>query len=128
MRNVDLPMFPRPLSVSERSVIDRLLSVSVDGVDLLRRQIEHARAVRAWVQGQPSVDLEVPDFVPRAEVADGPLPIRAHVPGTSGDASAELLLWVKDGALAALEYAWYTDEPPTSLPAAGSIVIEAGRA
>ncbi|MFD0782969.1 hypothetical protein ACFQZ8_03370 [Micromonospora azadirachtae] len=77
------------------------------------------------MHGQPSIDLDVPDFVPRADVDDGLLPVNAHVRGASGDAVGELLLWVKDGALAALEYAWYTDEPPTSLTAADSIVIEA---
>lgn len=123
-RSVNLPLFPRPLSASERSVIDRLLSVPLPGVDVLRQQIEHAQAVRAWVDGLPSVDLDVPAFVSRAEIPDGPLPVSARVHGESGDEIGELLLWVKDGALAALEYAWYTTEPPSALPVAESIAVE----
>lgn len=52
----------------------------------------------------------------RAEISDGVIPGTGTVKDSSGELVGELLLWVSDGMLSALEYSWYTDEAPTALP------------
>jgi hypothetical protein len=50
------------------------------------------------------------------EVADGELPAGSEVRDPAGAHVGEVIVWVKDGYLSALEYAWVTDEPPRRLP------------
>ncbi|GGV99183.1 hypothetical protein GCM10010230_24690 [Streptomyces narbonensis] len=46
------------------------------------------------------------------------VPVDVHVDHQSGAHVGEILVWTDRGAtLAALEFAWVTDEMPTSLPA-----------
>ena len=40
-----------------------------------------------------------------------------------GEVSGLILLWVKDGVLAALEYAWYSDVPPTEWPDSVNVTV-----
>jgi hypothetical protein len=40
---------------------------------------------------------------------------------STGVAFGELLIWVKDGYLSSLEYAWWSDEPPARLPTADQV-------
>ncbi|WP_454789956.1 hypothetical protein [Mycolicibacterium lutetiense] len=49
------------------------------------------------------------------DIPDGPFPGRAFVPN-SVDYRGEVILWMKDGKISGLEYAWITDEPPTRWP------------
>jgi len=35
-----------------------------------------------------------------------------------------LLLWIADGSLSALEYAWYADDPPNKLPEAVAVEVD----
>ena len=42
--------------------------------------------------------------------------VRAIVESPAAEPLGELIIWIHDGFLAGLEYAWYTDEPPNSLP------------
>lgn len=114
-------MVARPLTEHERAVQLHLLSVPLDGVEHLREQ-----AMQATVAGSdgPSIDLVVPNSAPRVPLPDGPLPITADVVDPNGQQYiGELLLWLKDGQLRALEYAWVTDEPPTTLPPLSSIRV-----
>lgn len=55
------------------------------------------------------------DAIPVA-IADGPLPVRAIVNNENGATTGELIIWTEDGLLDVLEYAWVTDNAPTSLP------------
>lgn len=41
-----------------------------------------------------------------------------------GHVTGELILWIEDGRPSALEYAWYTDEPPSALPEPARVVSE----
>jgi hypothetical protein len=34
----------------------------------------------------------------------------------AGEYVGEVIVWATDGYLSAIEYAWVTDDPPTSLP------------
>lgn len=75
-----------------------------------------ARAVVvAHVEGR-SVDVAVPDDVPPVPAADGPLRPVVSVVDATGEATGELLVWVRGGRLVGLERPWWTDEPPTSWP------------
>jgi hypothetical protein len=58
---------------------------------------------------------------------DGPFPARAFVP--SADAyQGEIIIWITDGHLSGLEYAWTSEEPPTRwpLPNEMEVVTQAG--
>ena len=51
----------------------------------------------------------------RVDLPDGPFPANAFVPN-SANYQGEIIIWIKDGHLDGLEYAWVTDEPPTRWP------------
>ncbi|CAM3799388.1 hypothetical protein NOGI109294_13815 [Nocardiopsis gilva] len=119
--------FPRPLSKLERDVITALLSVPASWAQELRDQIDSAVVTRAWGSKSPSIDLSVDVLRSRAEIAEGPLPLTATVASDEGELVGELLLWTENGRLSALEYAWYTDEPPESLPDPGRICVSPER-
>lgn len=110
----------RPLTQHERDVLLHLLSVPLAEVRQLREQ-----AMRATVTGShcASIDLWIPSSVARVSRPDGLLPITADVLDTRGQYTGELILWLKDGRLSSLEYAWVTDLPPTELPPIQSIRV-----
>jgi hypothetical protein len=41
-----------------------------------------------------------------------------------GSATGELILWIEDGLPSILEYAWYTNNPPATLPEPIHVVSE----
>jgi hypothetical protein len=49
----------RPLTESEKQVIDLLLSQEFPGVNELRAQVPHTSVVKEWVPGLPSIELAV---------------------------------------------------------------------
>jgi hypothetical protein len=114
MAPVSIP--PRVLTRPERDVLDFMLSRDFPGAEQLRAQVPSARVIAVWVEGLPSVDLEVPATVDRAPVADGPIPNGSEVRDDAGEYVGEVIVWATDGYLSAIEYAWVTDDPPTSLP------------
>jgi hypothetical protein len=89
------------------------LSATFDGVQQLRQQVDLASAVDG---ASPGLDLSVPGSTPAASRPDGLAPVRADVLDARGDYIGELLLWLRDGRLDSVEYAWITDEPPSQLP------------
>lgn len=112
----------RELSSDERALL-RLLcgGTSVPGALQLRAQVEAARVSG----GLPTLlDLDVPATVERAPVEDGPLPQRAFVTGSRGEMEGELLVWVRDGYLSSLEFAWYTDTTPSGMPTLERVQIQ----
>ncbi|MDI1462493.1 hypothetical protein QEZ54_16095 [Catellatospora sp. KI3] len=116
----------RPLTDEERAVLRHLLSAPFKGAEVLRDQAEAAMAEGSWADGDgPSIDLVVPESAPAAPLADGLVPVDAAVTGPDGGFAGELLLWLQDGRLAALEYAWVTDEAPVALPAVSEITVTA---
>jgi hypothetical protein len=44
---------------------------------------------------------------------DGPIPLTVMVLGSADATIGELLIWVNNGYLSALEFAWWSDDPPT---------------
>jgi hypothetical protein len=109
---------PRPLAPSERAVLERILAAEFPGAAALRAQLDHVRVLKHWYEGSASLDLSTGG--PAAEIADGVLPVDAQV-HEAGEPVGEIQLWIADGRLSAIEYAWVTDEPPTRLPPADQV-------
>jgi hypothetical protein len=104
----------RPLSSQESALIRRILEgASFEGDSSLDAQVE-----TTWVTGglPTLLDLEVVGSEPAAGLPDGPIPVRAFVEGPSGSVDGEVMVWVKDGYLSGLEFAWVTDEAPDRMP------------
>lgn len=118
-----IPVEPRRLTADERGVMAHILRADFPGAAEFRGQLDHARVVALWAVDSPSVDLEVAGAVARAPVPTGVLPVTATVTSENGEIVGEILLWAEAGMLAGVEYAWHTDEPPTSLPPVQRIVI-----
>jgi hypothetical protein len=70
-------------------------------------------------EGIPTfLHLSVDAAMPNAPIDDGPLPVRAPVYGPGDQLYGEVLVWVSNGYLSGLEYAWVTDDAPASMPSA----------
>jgi hypothetical protein len=105
-------------------VLECVLSADFAGAPALRSQLERTEVVARWAPESVSVDLRVREPVRHAAMASELVPVDAHVHDSSGAYVGELLVWTDEGAtLAALEYAWVTDEMPTSLPAVDHVRI-----
>lgn len=116
---------PRPLTGQEQAVIDTVLRVDAAWAEQVRGQLPFAQVCRVWVTGLASVDIGVSAAARGADVLDGPLPVRAVVVGDEGELVGELLVWMAGGFISALEYAWYTDDPPRGLPRPEQIHVSA---
>lgn len=115
----------RPLSADEKRVILRILDADFDGADTLRQQVGEAFATRHWIEGLPSIDIMVAETSP---AAPGRVrsPMTRTVINDSGIPIGFVMLWVKEGRISGLEYAWVTDNPPTELPPDEWITIDPG--
>ena len=51
------------------------------------------------------------------------MPVTCTVVDEGGELIGEIILWAEAGMLSGLEYAWYGDEPPTSLPEVDRVVV-----
>jgi hypothetical protein len=112
----------RDLTSKEQALLEFILkNAPFDGAQELAAQIQGTKVTG----GPPTMlDLEAPKDSPKARVADGPAPIRAFVGGPEGETDSEILIWVKNGRLSGLEFAWYTDTVASELPGSGSIQLE----
>jgi hypothetical protein len=108
----------------ERSVIAHLLSAAFPGAAELREQLAFARVVEDWKpEGSPSFDIFVPAGAGTAQISDGVAPVNAYVTDEEGAYIGELILWIGNGKLTGLEYAWVTDTPPSRLPQVSQIQV-----
>ncbi|MFE5484052.1 hypothetical protein [Streptomyces sp. NPDC056527] len=113
-----LSMDPRPLNADERAVLEHILSAEFVGASQLRSQLELTEVIAVWGPGSVSVDLQVREPCEHAALSEALVPVDAQVHDPSGAYVGEVLVWTDRGAtLAALEFAWVTDEMPASLPA-----------
>jgi len=112
---------PRDLTPDERRVLRKVItSGRLASTDALLAQLENA----VVAGGIPTfLDLEISQGTPASTYPDGPLPLRAFVEERGG-VTGEIIIWVKDGYLSALESAWFTDEPPTSAPRPEQVRVE----
>lgn len=115
----------RALTSSEREALLRILeAASFKGAAELRTQAGEAIVVG----GPPTLlRLSVQGSSPVATLPDGPIPVEAHVHASDGIFEGEILVWVKNGYLSALEFAWVRNEDPTGIPAADRIRIRPTR-
>jgi hypothetical protein len=90
------------------------------GVEELRTQ-----AAKIGVCGGPvtMLALQVPGESAPSEFTAGPIPFSVSVTDAAEQVIGELLLWIEDGYLSALEYAWLSDEPPDRLPDPGQLRV-----
>ena len=103
----------RPLTTTERALLDAFLARDFPGVAELRGQSPAATASPGCECGCGTVDLHVPDGFP-ASVAETPVPVETTVVDRDGDAIGGLLLFVADGRLDRLEV--YSFDDPLPLP------------
>ncbi|APE33969.1 hypothetical protein BOX37_08275 [Nocardia mangyaensis] len=117
------PIEPRPLTDLESDAVTKLLSAGGVGAAELLMQIPCTQVVATWGIGSPSVDLMVQWGV---ATAAGPIDgvfANGAVTDLNGSSVGELILWVENGWLSGVEYAWYTDERPRTLPDPEQIVV-----
>ncbi|MGV9316002.1 hypothetical protein ACWDR0_28010 [Streptomyces sp. NPDC003691] len=113
-----LPVDPRPLNADERAVLEHILSADFPGASQLRSQLDRTEVTAVWGRGSVSVDLQVREPCEHAALPAALVPVDAQVHDPSGARIGEILVWTDRGAtLAGLEFAWVTEEMPTSLPA-----------
>jgi hypothetical protein len=105
----------RPLTRTERALLDSLLDHEFDGVAELRAQVPHATASSGCECGCGMVDLHVPAHLPVSSAA-GPVPMEGTVLDAGGDPIGGVLLFVVQGRLAGLEI--YSYDEPLPLPVA----------
>jgi hypothetical protein len=61
------------------------------------------------------LDIETPASSAATIFADGPFPARAFVP-SSAEYQGEVIIWISEGRVSGIEYAWVTDTMPTRWP------------
>ena len=98
----------RPLTRTERSLLDSLLDREFEGVAELRAQVEQATASSGCECGCGMIDLHVPTGLPVSSA--GPVPVEGTVLDGSGEPIGGVLLFVEHGRLAGLEI--YCDDEP----------------
>lgn len=118
-----VPVEPHPLNSEERAVLGHLLDSDFPGAAELRCQINNAEIVAHWGVGSVSIDIQVSGDYPAASLPSGIAPVEATVVDEAGEIIGEIIIWTQAGALSGLEYAWYGEEPPTSLPRVDRIVF-----
>ncbi|MGY1639494.1 hypothetical protein ACI78V_22840 [Geodermatophilus sp. SYSU D00742] len=100
----------RPLTSSERALLDALLGHAFDGVEQLRVQARRVTASPGCTCGCGTLDLHVPDTVPLSP-ATGPVPVEGTVVGADGEPVGGVLLVVDGGRLSCLEVYPLGSEP-----------------
>jgi hypothetical protein len=112
---------PRELTTSEAAILEKvLMSGDFVGAPELQRQIQRARVSG----GLPTLlDLKVDHAAARSPAANGPVPVRAVV-RRQANVIGEILVWVEDGFLAGLEFAWVSDEEPVQFPLPSDVRVD----
>ena len=106
---------PRPLTTTERGLLDALLSHDFPGAPELRAQLGRTTATPGCSCGCGTVDLHVPaDAAPAP--AGGAAPVEGTVAGPDGRPTGGVLLFVEDGRLARLDISSYGDPLPAPPP------------
>lgn len=102
----------RPLSETERQVLNVMLAMEFPGASELREQVGSALVSRGCDCGCPSVDLVVEGDAPVAAVISR-TPVNAEVDGVIGGG---LIVFVDKGRLSGLEFHSAEDSNPQEFP------------
>jgi len=106
------------LTDSETQLLSKVLG-SAEGGEPLAQQLG---SVQVRDDSVPtSLRLIADDALSTDRFADGPVPGRFPVTH-AGELVGEVIVWVKGGRLAGLEYAWLTDVAPSGMPDANDVV------
>lgn len=119
-----IPVPARPLSKLEASVLRKIISEVHPEMKELLSQVSRAEVIAVWGEESASVDLTVPADMLAAEVKSGFLPVDAVVRDEKGELFGEILIWVTNGYLSAIEFAWYGNCAPTVLPELSQISVK----
>ena len=110
----------RPISSEETSVIRSVLSqADVRGSDSLIADLDGALVANetAWI-----LDVNVSNTDHGTDLPNWPFPAHAFVPN-SAEYQGEVIIWITDGHVSGLEYAWVSDYPPTRWPRADEMEV-----
>ena len=110
----------RPLTERERKILELLLSVDTEGIDQLRQQVPHVLAAR-WNCGCASFNLVVDKArAPHSAITKSPLSETESKDEAHLDRHFQLLLWVQEGWLSAVEIVDFVErhgeESPQVIP------------
>jgi hypothetical protein len=106
---------PRPLTGSERSILELMLSMDFEGAEALRRQSLTAVVTGRCDCGCPTIDVTTSLDLERSRIADPTSPAEGWVDHGEENAPGELILFLDEGRLSSLEYVHY-DEIPSDWP------------
>jgi len=112
----------RPISAEERAVFGAILRApGVRCSDEVLADLDIALVAHGttWI-----LDVRMPTAVAVFDYPDGPLPVRAFVNKDSGY-QGEIIVWITDGRISGLEFAWVTDDPPRRWPRPTDMEFEA---
>lgn len=105
----------RALTEQVRELLRHVLGeAEFPGSDALLQQASSVNVVGGPVT---MLDLRVTRPTSASAFTDGPIPLSIMVLDPAGVVLGELLIWVNDGYLSSLEFAWWSDDPPDRLPA-----------
>jgi hypothetical protein len=110
----------RAMSSDEAAVIRSILSrADARAGQLLIADLDGALVANdtTWV-----LDVKVSNDGDGADLADGPFPAHAFVP-SSAEYQGEVIIWITDGHISGLEYAWVSDDAPTRWPQADEMGV-----
>jgi hypothetical protein len=104
------------------------LLVAQDGLpdsETYRRQLERAQVSGECSCGCATIDLTVPDDLPRAAFKGSPLlPIEAHGSDPNHpEIPIEIILFAPEGVLKSLEIVYYGETPPRSFPSPATLKV-----
>jgi len=110
-----------PLTEQVRELLRHVLgNADFPGSDELFQQASSVDVV-----GGPVTMLDLRVTAPKSASAftEGPIPLSVMVLDSVDVALGELLIWVNDGYLSSLEFAWWSDNPPEQLPALNRVRV-----
>ena len=110
----------RPISADEARIVADVVAGS--GKTEYRHILEDVGVAEVSHEAEWVLDVRTRRSAAAIEAQNGPLPVRAYVM-SQGEFHGEIMLWIKDGHLSGIEYAWVTDEPPTRWPIAAELQI-----
>ncbi len=109
----------RALDLAVQGILAKIVGSAPREREGLRLQASNTR-----VAGGPVTMLTLDVAAgPCVTLPDGPLPLRSEVTNSAGRPVGEIVVWVSDGYLSALEFAWWTDQPPSRLPPATQVHV-----
>ncbi|MFI6774285.1 hypothetical protein [Nocardia sp. NPDC050412] len=117
------PIEPRAMTELETGVVTKLLSSGKAGAGDYLAQIPFTQVNATWGVGSPSVDVVVPSGVETASGSTDGIFANGAVTDHNGAPIGEVILWVEHGRLSGIEYAWYTDVRPQTLPEPAQIEV-----